>query len=69
MTGDELEILIAPEGIVPVIAFLKDHMNAQYTNLSDITAIDVPQRENRFEVRKYSALIPQYCFDQLFNEF
>lgn len=48
--GDELEILVAPEGIVPTISFLKDHHNAQFENLSDITAVDVPSRTYRFEV-------------------
>lgn len=47
---NELEILIHPEGIFPVIAFLKDHTNAQFSSLSDITAIDVPSRPYRFEV-------------------
>lgn len=48
--GDELEILVAPEGIRPTLTFLKDHHNAQYTILVDITAIDVPSREYRFEM-------------------
>jgi len=48
--GDELEILIAPEGIIPTCAFLKDHHNTQFVNLSDITALDVPSRQYRFEV-------------------
>ncbi|XP_015517417.1 NADH dehydrogenase [ubiquinone] iron-sulfur protein 3, mitochondrial [Neodiprion pinetum] len=48
--GDELEVLIAPEGVVPVLSFLKDHQNAQFLNIVDITAIDVPSRDNRFEL-------------------
>jgi len=48
--GDELEILIAPEGVLPVLQFLKDHHNCQFSNLSDLCAVDVPQRSNRFEV-------------------
>ncbi|XP_067004582.2 NADH dehydrogenase [ubiquinone] iron-sulfur protein 3, mitochondrial isoform X2 [Anabrus simplex] len=48
--GDELEILIAPEGVVPVLSFLKDHHNAQFTSLVDIAGMDVPSREYRFEV-------------------
>ena len=46
----ELEILIAPEGVVPVIAFLKDNHAAQFTNLSDIAGVDVPTRKYRFEI-------------------
>ncbi|KAH8307097.1 hypothetical protein KR044_004957 [Drosophila immigrans] len=48
--GDELEVLIAPEGIVPVLQFLKDHHQAQFTNLIDIAGMDVPCRKYRFEV-------------------
>ena len=48
--NNELEILIAPEGILPVLTFLRDHTNAQFKSLADLTALDVPSRENRFEV-------------------
>ena len=44
------QVLIAPEGVVPVLQFLKDHHNAQFVSVSDITAIDVPSRHYRFEV-------------------
>lgn len=47
---NELEILIHPDGVFSVMAFLKDHTNAQFSSLSDITAIDVPSRAYRFEV-------------------
>ena len=48
--GDELELLIAPEGVLPVMQFLKDHHHAQFASLADITAVDVPSRDYRFEV-------------------
>jgi len=48
--GNELEVLIAPEGVVPVLQFLKDHHNAQFANLVDIAGMDVPCRKYRFEV-------------------
>ncbi|XP_011158201.1 NADH dehydrogenase [ubiquinone] iron-sulfur protein 3, mitochondrial [Solenopsis invicta] len=48
--GDELELLIAPDGIIPILTFLKDHHNTQFVNLADITAIDVPSRQYRFEL-------------------
>ncbi|CAF0934693.1 unnamed protein product [Didymodactylos carnosus] len=47
---NELEILIHPDGITPVITFLKDHTNGQFVSLADITAIDVPTRVYRFEI-------------------
>ncbi|KAJ8302940.1 hypothetical protein KUTeg_019336 [Tegillarca granosa] len=48
--GDELEIMIHPEGILCVITFLKDHTNANFENIVDVTAIDVPSRQYRFEL-------------------
>lgn len=48
--GDELEIMISPEGIVPVLSFLKDHHLAQFESLVDIAGVDVPTREYRFEI-------------------
>jgi len=48
--GDELEILICPEGVIPVLSFLKNHHNTQFVNLIDIAGVDVPARENRFEI-------------------
>ncbi|OAD60188.1 NADH dehydrogenase [ubiquinone] iron-sulfur protein 3, mitochondrial, partial [Eufriesea mexicana] len=48
--GDELEVLICPDGIIPTIQFLKCHHNTQYTVLTDLTAVDVPSRPYRFEV-------------------
>ncbi|XP_008476154.1 NADH dehydrogenase [ubiquinone] iron-sulfur protein 3, mitochondrial [Diaphorina citri] len=49
-SGDELELLIIPEGVVPVLQFLKDHHTAQFVNLVDIAGMDVPSRPNRFEI-------------------
>ncbi|XP_069762133.1 NADH dehydrogenase [ubiquinone] iron-sulfur protein 3, mitochondrial [Narcine bancroftii] len=47
---NELELLIHPDGIVPVITFLRDHTNAQFKSLADETAVDVPTRPFRFEI-------------------
>ena len=47
---NELEILISPDGIIPVTTFLKDHTNAQFKSFADLTALDVPRRPYRFEV-------------------
>lgn len=48
--GNELEVLIPPEGVLPVLQFLKDNHNAQFVNLIDIAGMDVPTRPNRFEI-------------------
>jgi len=47
---DELELLIAPQGILPVMAFLRGSHSGQFTSLSDIAGMDVPSRINRFEI-------------------
>merc|ERR1712027_214191 len=48
--GDELELLVSPEGIPCVLDFLKGHHNAQFTSLVDIAGMDVPTRKYRFEI-------------------
>ncbi|KAL8658586.1 MAG: hypothetical protein Q9202_007515 [Teloschistes flavicans] len=47
---DELTIYIPPSGVIPVMSFLKYHTAAEYTMIADITAVDYPTRNNRFEV-------------------
>jgi len=47
---DELTIYIPPSGVIPVISFLKYHTAAEYTMVADITAVDYPTRNARFEV-------------------
>ena len=56
---DELTICIAPAGVVPVFSFLKNHTAAEYTMVADITAVDYPTRDNRFEV-VYNLLSVRY---------
>ncbi len=45
-------MLIHPEGVIPVLTFLRDHQNAQFRQLVDITALDIPKKVYRFEVRE-----------------
>ncbi|OMH86248.1 NADH-ubiquinone oxidoreductase [Zancudomyces culisetae] len=47
---DELMLCTHPEGLIPLLTFLRDHTNAQYKQLSDVTCVDYPYRTNRFEV-------------------
>jgi len=47
---DELSIHIPPSGVIPVFTFLKYHTAAEYTQISDITAVDYPTKDQRFEV-------------------
>lgn len=48
--GNELEVLIPSDGVIPVLQFLKDHHNAQFASLVDIAGMDVPTRPHRFEI-------------------
>ncbi|TKA68576.1 NADH-ubiquinone oxidoreductase 30.4 kDa subunit, mitochondrial [Cryomyces minteri] len=47
---DELTIYIPPSGVIPVFTFLKYHTAAEFTQVTDITAVDYPTRDQRFEV-------------------
>lgn len=47
---NELEFLIHPEGVLPVLGFLKDNHKTQFHGFVGVTAIDVPARPYRFEV-------------------
>lgn len=47
---DELCIHISPAGVIPVFNFLKYHTAAEFTMIADITAVDYPTKEKRFEV-------------------
>jgi len=48
--GNELEIMIHPDGVYPTVQFLKENSLCMYKNLVDITALDVPGRIARFEM-------------------
>jgi len=55
---DELTVVAAPRDIVKVMAFLRDDDRCQFWNFTDITAIDWPARQNRFDV-VYHLLSPK----------
>ena len=56
---NEMSFVIYPEYLLPFFDFLKNHTNTQYKMLLDITAVDYPSREKRFEV-VYNLLSLQY---------
>lgn len=56
---DELIVNTAPTGLIPIMTFLKYHTAAEYTQVSDITAVDFPTKDNRFEV-VYNLLSVRY---------
>jgi NADH dehydrogenase (ubiquinone) Fe-S protein 3 len=47
---DELTLYIAPAGVVPVLTFLRDHSQCQFKSCQDISGVDFPEREKRFEI-------------------
>ncbi|KAE8374716.1 BUD22-domain-containing protein [Aspergillus bertholletiae] len=47
---DELVVYTPPSGVIPVMSFLKYHTAAEFTQISDITAVDFPTKDQRFEV-------------------
>jgi len=47
---DELTIYIPPPAVVPVLTFLRDHSQCQFKSLVDISGVDYPERDKRFEV-------------------
>ncbi len=47
-TLNEFTIKIKHEFLIPLMEFLKEELNFDY--LTDITAVDYPERENRFEM-------------------
>ena len=47
---DELTLYTSPSGILPVLTFLRDHSQCQFKSLMDISGVDFPEREKRFEV-------------------
>lgn len=56
---DELTIYCAPTAVYQVMHFLRDHSNTQFKSVLDITGVDFPSRENRFEV-VYNMLSMKY---------
>lgn len=46
----ELSLRVRPEAVVKVMTFLRDDQNCQFKQLMDVTAVDYPDRDERFEV-------------------
>ena len=50
VVSGELIATVSPANVVEFISFLQSDPGCQFTSLVDITAVDYPQREKRFEV-------------------
>ena len=46
----EICLYTKPDSLIALLTFLKLYTNAQFKQLTDITAVDFPDREDRFEV-------------------
>jgi NADH-quinone oxidoreductase subunit C len=58
VANDELTVVAAPRDIIKVMTFLRDDERCQFWSFIDVTAIDWPSRERRFDV-VYHLLSPK----------
>lgn len=54
----ELSLDVAADQIVPVLTFLRDDVQCQFVNFTDLSGVDYPGRANRFDV-VYQLLSPR----------
>jgi NADH-quinone oxidoreductase subunit C len=50
VASGELAVWTQPQSIIKFLTFLRDDQNCQFKQVMDITAVDFPERESRFEV-------------------
>jgi NADH-quinone oxidoreductase subunit C len=50
IVGGELTVVVAPADIVKTLTFLRDDPRCAFVSIIDITAVDWPAREHRFDV-------------------
>eukprot|EP00955_Chlamydomonas_euryale_P116893 366444-Chlamydomonas_euryale.AAC.14 len=55
----EPTLYTTPDHLIPLMYFLRDHVNLQFKTMVDITAVDFPERAARFEV-VYHLLSPRW---------
>ena len=51
VVAGEPTLYVEPANVPPVMEFLKSHVGTRCKALMNITAVDVPTRDRRFEVR------------------
>ena len=56
---NELTLYTTADALLPLMRFLRDHVNTQFKCLIDVTAVDFPERPARFEV-VYHLLSPRW---------
>jgi NADH-quinone oxidoreductase subunit C len=50
VANGELAVWTGPQSIIKLLTFLNDDQNCQFKQLMDVTAVDFPERDPRFEV-------------------
>jgi NADH-quinone oxidoreductase subunit C len=50
LISDELAVTTRPSGLVRLLTFLRDDSNCRFKMLVDVSGVDYPQREQRFEI-------------------
>lgn len=55
----ELTITVKPAHLIQLMKILKNHTNCQFKSLSDLCAVDYPERKERFEI-VYNLLSVRY---------
>jgi len=58
VANDELVVRVDGDGLLRVLTFLRDDQNSQFKQLMDVTAVDYPDRELRFDI-VYNLLSPK----------
>ena len=55
----ELTLTVEPQGLTGLVGYLRDNSACAFTTLIDITAVDFPERSDRFEVVYHLLSMPQ----------
>lgn len=50
IANDELTVDVAPAALTGLVEFLKSDRNCQFSTLVDVTAVDYPSRDKRFDM-------------------
>lgn len=59
--NEDITIFTSPKNLQALVFFLKKNTACQFNQLIDITAVDYPQRKNRFEIIYMLLSIPYNC--------
>ena len=50
IVNEQIEIIIDKENLISSIIFLKDNIDCQFKQLTDLAGVDYPSRKSRFEI-------------------